>query len=68
MKRSKLSKKKYKTYSLRGEGTSESGMEVSSVFKEINRLKRSLMPNGIKVVLVSGQDPTQLSLQLLRRN
>jgi hypothetical protein len=40
-------------------------MELSPVFKEINRLKQSLMVNGIIVVVASGQDPTQLSFQLV---
>ena len=45
-----------------------SGMEISPMFKEINRLKKSLMLNGIKGVVTSGQDPTQLSFQLVKRN
>ena len=38
-------------------------MEPSPVFKEINRLKKSLMLSEIKGVVTSEQDPTQLSFQ-----
>ena len=50
-----LSKEKH----LRRKGTSESGMELNPVFKEINGLR-----NG----RTSGQDLTQLSFQLVRKN
>lgn len=33
------------------------------MFKEINRLKKNWMLRGIKGVVYSGQDPTQLSFQ-----
>lgn len=46
MKRNKLSKKNYKMYSLRRKGTQGSVIELSSVLKEINNLKKSLMIGG----------------------
>ena len=51
MERRKLSKEK----NLREKGEPESGMELNSVFKEINRLNRK-----IKGMVMSEQDPTQL--------
>ena len=50
-------------YNLRRKGAPGNGMELSPVFKEINRLR-----NGIKRVVTSGQDPTQLSFQFVKRN
>jgi len=44
------------------------GMGLNPVFKEINRLKKNLMLNAIKGVMNSGQKPTQLSFQLVKRN
>ena len=38
-------------------------MELNPVFKEMNRLK---ILNGIKGVVTSTQDPTQLNFQLMR--
>lgn len=35
------------------------------MLKELRRLKKCLMQNGIKVGMTSGQDPTQLSFQLV---
>ena len=67
MKRKKLSKEKYKMYSLRRKETPGSRLELKQS-KEINRLKKSLMLNGMKGVLISWQDPTQLSFQLVKRN
>ena len=40
--------------------------EPNPVFKEVRRLKKSPMLNGIKGVVTSGQDPTQLSFHLKR--
>jgi hypothetical protein len=40
-------------------------MELNPVFKETNRLK---ILNRIKGVVTSGQDPTQLSFHLVKRN
>lgn len=39
----------------------------SQVFKEMRSLKKSLMKNGIKEVMPSGQDPTQLNLKLVKK-
>ena len=58
MKRSKLSREKY----LRRKGAAESGVELSPVFKIIRS------GNGIKRVVTSGQDPTHLHFQLVKRN
>jgi hypothetical protein len=58
MKRSKLNKEKYKIYNLRRKGHKES----------VNRLKKRLILNGIKGVVTSEQDQTQLSFQLVKRN
>ena len=68
MKRSKLSKEKYKMYNLRRKGAPGSGMELSPVFKEIRRLEKSLILNEIKEVVTSRQDPTQVSFQPVKRN
>lgn len=38
-------------------------MELSPLFKEINRLR-----NRIKEVVTSRQDPNQLNFQLVKRN
>ena len=43
-------------------GAESSAQGVKMLFKE------SLMLNGIKGVVTSGQDPTQLSFQLVERN
>ena len=59
MKRSKQNKENY----LRRKGAPESMMELSSIFKEVNTLK-----NRIKGVMTSGQDSTQLSFQLVKKN
>ena len=68
MKKSTLSKEKYNMYNLRRKLAPGSVMELSLVLKEINRFKKSLMLSGIKGVVPSGQDPTQLSFQLVKRN
>ena len=60
MERSKLNKEKYLR---RKKKAPESRLKLSSVFKEINRLR-----NEIKGVLISEQDLTQLSFQLVKRN
>jgi len=43
-------------HSSRRKGEPGSGVELSSVFKGINRLKESLMLNGTKGVVTSGKD------------
>ena len=48
-------------YRLR-KGAPGSGIELNPVFKEINRLR-----NGIKGVVTSGQDPTQLNFQYIKK-
>ena len=63
MKRSKLNKEKYKLYRLSRKEVPKSGMELSPAFKEINRLR-----SGIKGVVSSGEDPTQLSSHLVKSN
>jgi hypothetical protein len=42
-------------------------LESSPMLKEIKSLKKSLMLNGINRLGTSGQDPTQLSFQLVKR-
>lgn len=37
------------------------------MLQEIKSLRKSLMPGGIKWVVTSGEDPTQLSFQLVKR-
>lgn len=58
-----MSKQKYKMYKLRRKGAPGRKMKLSPVFKEINRFR-----NVIKGVVISGQDPTQLSFQVVKRN
>lgn len=41
-------------YNLRRKGVPGSGMELNPLFKEINRLKKSLVLNGIKGAVISG--------------
>jgi hypothetical protein len=55
MKSSKLSKEKYKMYNVRRKETPRS----------INRLEKSLMLSGIKGVVASEKNPTQLNFQLM---
>ena len=64
MKRNKPSKEKYKMYNLRRKGAPGSGIELTPVFKGINRFK---ILNEYRVE-TSMQDPTQLSFHLVRRN
>jgi hypothetical protein len=54
--------------SSRRKGAPGSGMELSPVFKETNRLKKSLMLKGIKGMVRSGKDHTELSRQLVKKN
>ena len=68
MKRIQLGKDKYKMYNLKNKRASGNRMELSSMFKEINRLIESLRLNRIKGVVTSGQDPTELSYKLMKRN
>ena len=42
--------------------------QSSPVHKNIKHLKKNLKLNGIKEVVTSGQEPTQLSFQLVERN
>jgi hypothetical protein len=54
MKRSKLSKEKYKMYSLRRKGTDTTIYNGGGYIKDINRLKKSLMLNRRKRTVTSG--------------
>ena len=64
MKRKMLSKReKYKLYNLKRKEVPKSGVDLSPVFNEINRLR-----DGIKGVLDSGQDLTQLNFQFVKSN
>lgn len=62
MKRGKLSRVNYKMKILRRKRAPGSRMELSPIFKKINGSR-----NGIKGVVMSGQDPTQLSFQLVEK-
>lgn len=42
-------------------------LEPSLVLMEMRGLKKGLMPNEIKGLLLSGEDPTQLILWLVKR-
>lgn len=44
------------------------GNGAKSLLKEIKSLKKTLMLNGIKEVVTSGQDPAQLSFQVVKKN
>ena len=52
MKRSKLNKESHKMYNLRKKGAQENEMQIIPKFKEMNRLRKSLMLNVIKGVLM----------------
>ena len=52
-------------YGSRIKGATGSGKELNPLFKEINRLK---ILNGIKGVIASDQDPTQISFHFIIRN
>lgn len=41
-------------------------LQPSLVLKDITNLKKSLIQNGVKGVLTSGQDPTQLILEPMK--
>lgn len=66
MKRSKISKKKYITYSSVRKETPENGIELKSVFKEINRLKGNIL-NRIKGVVTSGKTPANQASKLRKK-
>jgi hypothetical protein len=66
MKGNKLSKEKYKMCSLRRGTKDYKGAKFSAQGE--NRLKIILELNGIKGVVNSGQDPTQLSFQFVEIN
>lgn len=57
-----------KMYSLRGKGAAGNVLILSLVLKELKSLKKNLMLHQRKRVVTSGQDPTQLSFQLGKRN
>lgn len=65
MKQCKLNKKNTKCMGSQIKGKTGSGMELNLVFKVISRLK---ILNEIKEVVTSGQDPTELSYHLVKRN
>jgi hypothetical protein len=46
----------------------EEKMSISPVLKEIKYLKKSLMLNGVKGVVTSGQDLIQPIFQFVRKN
>jgi hypothetical protein len=68
MKRSKVSRESYKRYNLRRKGAPGDGMELSPVFEEIYILKKNLILKGIKGMVTTGQDPTQLNFQFVKKN
>ena len=69
MKRNKLNRKKEKMYSLkRNRAPGNVMMPLSPVLREIKSLKKNLVPKGIQGVETPGQDFTQLSFQLTKRN
>lgn len=68
MKICNLNIENYKMYILRRHEVTGSVKELSVVFKEINGLKKRLMLNGIKGVVISGQDQTYLSIHLVKKN
>lgn len=58
---------KYKMYSLRSyTAPGYLILEPRLVLKEIRKLRRCLILNGMKGGVTSGQDPTQLSFQLVK--
>lgn len=69
MRISKQGKKKYKMYSLwrkRESGTIM--LEPNPGLKQIRSLKKSLILNVLKEMVPPGQNPTQLSFQLVKGN
>lgn len=61
-------KDKRKMASLRRNGVVEVLMELNQVLKVIKTLKKSFMQSRIKEVLTTEEDPSQLMLQLMKRN
>lgn len=61
-------KDKRKMASLRRNGVVEVLMELNQVLKVIKNLKKSFMLSRIKEVLTTEEDPSQLMLQLMKRN
>lgn len=61
-------KDKRKMASLRRNGVVEVLMELNQVLKVIKTLKKSFMLSRIKEVLTTEEDPSQLMLQLMKRN
>lgn len=49
-------------------GATRKVMKLNPVLKDVQILKKSMMLNGIKRVVTSVQDPTQVSFQFLQRN
>lgn len=54
-------------YTTRRKGAPENRMELNPMFKDMQNLKKSWMLNGLKGVVTSGQDPTHVSFQLVKR-
>lgn len=68
-KRASRAKKEIQKVQLEEKGAPGNGMsEPSPVLKEIKSLKTSLVLTGIKEVVTSRQDPTQLSFLRVKRN
>lgn len=55
-------------YSLQRKGAPGGIVELSPVLEKIQSLKERLTLNEIKRIVTSGQDPTQLSFYLVKRN
>lgn len=53
-------------YTLRRKVASGSVMELSPALKGIKNLNKHMMLYGIKELVTSGHDPTQLSFQLVK--
>ena len=49
-------------------GQQQNRTELNPVFKEINRVKESLMIDVIKGLMTIVKDTTQLRIQLVKRN
>lgn len=62
-----VGQEKYKMYNLKRKTVSRNAMlQPSLVLKDITNLKKSLIQNGIKGEVTSGQDPTQLILEIMK--
>jgi hypothetical protein len=61
-----LNNEKLKMYSLTSKRASGNVMKLRPGLKEVKSLKKGLMLNGVKVT--SGQDPNQLTFQLVKRS